>query len=131
MAWLRRHLEKQILYFLLAEAKLSEILFILSKISSAPQRLCGIKLLLLFVPGTPGGGLAYNFKLECWNTGILENCLTILVCRRPRLHKYGRGRPYAVFDPTLPVILLSTILIFKLPVSLVPGQGVSAGQVCD
>jgi hypothetical protein len=27
--------------------------------------------------------------------GMLENCLTMQVCRRPRLHKYGRGRPYA------------------------------------
>jgi hypothetical protein len=33
--------------------------------------------------------------LEYGNVGMMENCLTMLVCRRPRLHKYGRGRPYA------------------------------------
>ena len=63
-------------------------------------------------------------SLECWNTGILERwndgerLFDMLACRRPRLHTYGRGRPYAdietphysnipTFHYSLPKLLLS------------------------
>jgi hypothetical protein len=34
--------------------------------------------------------------LEYWNGGMLgKDFSNMLACRRPRLHTYGRGRPYA------------------------------------